>query len=205
MKSLKLAILTLFHPITTFNYIKRERTTISKLPILIILVICVVNRIIEIYFTHYPLATIDVRDANMLWECSKIVVPVLTWTIASYAITTIIDGETLLSEAALAISYSMMPLVVFSVPLTLLSRVLEASQGGLYYGLSAAVYGWILLLMVINLKELNHYSGKKTLVIILLSLFTFAIIWATVALFFSISMQFITFVKEVLVEARYKF
>lgn len=205
MTSCKLAILTIFHPITAFGYMKREREHMSKTPIVVILLFCIITRIIEIYFTHYPLANVEVRDANIAWECAKILVPVITWTVASYAITTIIDGETLFKEAAIANSYSMIPLVITSIPITLLTRIMEQGQSGIYYGLQTVVYAWMLLLMVISLKELNHYSGKKTVLIILLSLFTFAIIWATAALFFSISMQFITFIKEVLVEARYKF
>lgn len=75
----------------------------------------------------------------------------------------------------------------------------------MYYGMYGAMLFWIIALLLTALKEMNHYSVGKTAVVTFLSLFTMMLIWASVALLFSLSMQFITFVKEVIVEARYLF
>ena len=162
-------------------------------------------QIFSIYVTHYPLSTVNLRNANVVFECAKILLPVVTWGVASYAMTTILDGETKFSEAMLATCYAMIPFLLISPLLTLFSRILDLGQSGLYYGMYGAMLFWIIALLLTALKEMNHYSVGKTAVVTFLSLFTMMLIWASVALLFSLSMQFITFVKEVIVEARYLF
>ena len=204
MKTLKMSIMVLFHPVVTFQYIQKNRSEFSYLPVAVLLLLSIIVRIFSIQVTHYPLAAGEPRNTNIMLECIKLFVPILTWVLASYAMTTILDGETLFREALLAMAYSLVPYIAFTVPLTLLSRIMELSQGSLYYSIQNAIFLWVILLFIINMKEMNHFSGKKTLVIILLSLFTMAMIWATVALFFAISSQFISFVQEVLLEMKYK-
>lgn len=204
-ESWKLVIMVIFHPFATFEYIKRNREQMNYKVIPLIIVLCVVIKIIAIYGTHYPLATVDVKDANILFECAKVLLPVVTWGVASYAMTTIMGGETKFLESMLAIAYAMMPFVIIYPLLTLLSRILEANQSGLYYGIFGAMLFWIVWMYLIALKEMNHFSIGKTAVITFLSLFTMMLIWASTALLFSLTMQFINFVREVIVEARYLF
>ena len=202
---LKLAVMVLFHPIAAFEYIKRKRETISYLTIPIVIFLAVVMQIVSIYGTHYPLSTVNLRNANIVFECAKILLPIVTWGVASYAMTTILDGETKFLESMLATCYAIIPFLIIIPLLTLLSRILELGQSGMYYGIYGAMLFWIVAMLLTALKEMNHYTVGKTVVVTLLSLFTMMLIWASVALLFSLSMQFITFVKEVIVEARYLF
>lgn len=202
---LRLSVMVLFHPIATFEYIKRHRESIGYWVIPVIIFLALVMQIISIYGTHYPLATVDVKNANILFESAKVFLPVVTWGVASYAMTTILDGETKFLESMLAVSYSMVPFLIIVPLLTLFSRILEIGQSGLYYGIYSAMLFWIVAMFLTAMKEMNHFTLGKTAVVTLLSLFTMMLIWASAALLFSLSMQFITFVKEVIMEARYLF
>ena len=91
------------------------------------------------------------------------------------------------------------------IPLTLLSRILDANQAGMFHSLEAVILGWVILLIIISLKEMNHFTVGKTIMVVLLSIFTVAILWAAVALLYSICTQFLDFVGEILIELRYKF
>lgn len=204
MRMVKMSLMVLFHPITAFTYIQKERDNFKGYPIVIMLVLGILVRLFSLEFTHYPLSTISTRNANLMMECAKLFVPLISWVIASYAMTTILSGETMIREAMLAAAYSLVPYVLFILPLTLLSRIMESSQEGFFSTAHTVLIGWIILLMIINLKEMNHFSGGKTLLVIILSLFTVAVLWAAVALFFAISSQFLGFVKEVLTELKYK-
>jgi hypothetical protein len=201
---LRLSVMTLFHPITAFQYIKRERDQkFSYLPILLMLLLAVAVKIASLYGTHYPLTLVDLRYANIFLEVSTLLLPVLTWALASYAMTTILDGETLLREALLAMAYALTPYILFTLPLTALSHVLEIEQATFYHGMEYALLGWVILLTIVQLKEMNNYSGKKTLLVVLLSVFTMALLWATVALIFTIVSQFIGMIVEMVTEVRY--
>lgn len=209
MASLKMCVMMLFHPIVVSEYIKKNRGSAafkrsSLILVLALLAAALGVNIFSIYFTHYPLASVSVRKANLLLECGKLFVPVLTWVLASYAMTTILDGATLIGEAMLYNTLSLIPYLVFTVPLTLLSRVMDGGQAAIYTVLTGGTLVWVVLLMVIGIKEMNDYTIRKTLVVVLLTVFTMAVIWATVVLLFTISSQFVTMIREVYYEIIYR-
>ena len=209
MTGLKMCVMMLFHPIVVSEHIKRQRgdpafKRLTVILVLSLLALALGVNIFSIYFTHYPLATVSVRKANLLLECGKLFVPALTWILASYAMTTILDGATTMGEAMVYNTLSLIPYVVFTVPLVLLSRVMDGGQAGLYYALTGGQIAWVILLMIVGLKEMNEYSVKKTLLVALLTLFTMAVIWATLALLFTISSQFVTMIREVYFEIVYR-
>ncbi len=209
MKALKLCVLMLYHPITAGEYIIQNRgdrrfKTMGWIAVACMMALMLGVKLLSIYFTHFPLSTVDVRKANLLLECGKLFVPVLTWILASYLMTTILDGATQISEAMLYNCLALTPYVLLSIPITLLSRILDLNQSGLYSFLTAAVTVWVVLLMLIGLKHMNDYTVGKTALIVLLTLFTMLAIWATVILLFTIFSQFITMIKEVYYEVIYR-
>ena len=199
MASLKMCVMMLFHPIVVSEYIKKNRGSAafkrsSLILVLALLAAALGVNIFSIYFTHYPLASVSVRKANLLLECGKLFVPVLTWVLASYAI----------GEAMLYNTLSLIPYLVFTVPLTLLSRVMDGGQAAIYTVLTGGTLVWVVMLMIIGIKEMNDYTIRKTLVVVLLTVFTMAVIWATVVLLFTISSQFVTMIREVYYEIIYR-
>lgn len=205
MKSLKLCLMTLYHPIVVTEHIKKQRgEKMNWMPIIVLLALALGVRILSIYGTHYPLAAVSVRKANLLLECGKLFVPVLTWVLASYMMTTILDGETLFTETLLFSAYALVPYIVFTPILTLASRIMENSQIGLFTSMEVIILGWVVVLMIMALKEMNGYSVGKTVLMILLSLFTMVMIWAMVILLFTIASQFVGMIKEMFYEVVYR-
>lgn len=204
-ESLKLCLMTLFHPLVVTEHIKRERgRKMNWAPVIVLLLLALAVRIFSIYVTHYPLSGVSVRKANMLLECGKLFVPVLTWVLASYMMTTILDGETLFTETLLFSAYALTPYIVFTPILNIASRLMDGNQMGLYATLEIGILAWVVLLMILALKEMNGYSVGKTFVMILLTLFTMVMIWAMVILLYTIASQFVTMIKEVFYEVIYR-
>lgn len=209
MTGVKMCVMMLFHPIVVSEYIKKRRgdrsfKKTSVVLVLALLILALGVSIFSIYFTHYPLASVSVRKANLVLEIGRLFVPVLTWILASYAMTTILDGATKIGEAMLYNTLTLVPYVVFTVPVVLLSRLMDGGQAGLYGVLTGGLLIWVILLMIVGLKEMNEYSVAKTLLVVLLTIFTMAVIWATVVLLFTISSQFVTMIREVYYEIIYR-
>ena len=209
MTGLKLCVMMLFHPIVVSEHIKRQRDDAKFKRLTVILVLSILAlalgvNLFSIYFTHYPLATVSVRKANLLLECGKLFVPVLTWVLASYAMTTILDGATKIGEAMLYNALTLVPYVLFTVPAVLLSRIMDGGQAGLYFIMTGGLLVWVAALMIIGIKEMNEYTIRKTLLVVLLTVFTMAVIWATAVLLFTISSQFVTMIREVYFEIIYR-
>ena len=209
MTGLKLCVMMLFHPIVAGEYIKSQRGKpgFRRLTIILvfsILALALAVNIFSIYYTHYPLASVSVRKANLLLESGKLFIPVLTWALASYAMTTIMDGATKIGESMLYNTLTMVPYVLFTIPFVLLSRIMDGSMAGLYSTMTGGLLVWMAALMVIGIKEMNEYTVAKTVLVVLLTLFTMAVIWATIVLLFTIASQFVTMLWEVYYEIIYR-
>ena len=122
MKIIKMSLLVMFHPVVAFSYIQKERERFQARPIVVLLLLGVIVRLFSLQFTHYPLSSITMRS-NLVLEVAKLFVPLVSWGICSYLMTTILDGETLFRESMLAVSYALTPYIVFMIP------------GGMYPGL----------------------------------------------------------------------
>ena len=205
MESLKLCLMTLYHPIVVTEHIKKQRgRRMNWLPVAALLFLALAVRIFSIYVTHYPLASVSVRKANLLLECGKLFVPVLTWVLASYAMTTILDGETLFRETLLFSAYALTPYILLTPVLNLASRLMDGNQAGLYGTMEFIILAWVVVLMIVALKEMNGYSAGKTVLVIFLTLFTMVMIWAVIILLVTISSQFVTMIREMFYEFIYR-
>ncbi len=204
MRVLKMSILVLFHPIVAFEHIQKTRDDFKWYPVFVLLGIAIVVRIFVLQFTHYPLSSLG-RNPNLMLECATLFVPLVSWAVASYLVTTIMDGETMFRESMLACSYALVPYILISIPLTLFSHIIDINMQGFYNALSFIAIAWVVLLIIMSLKVMNHFSGSRTLGVVLISLFMVAVLWVAVALVYTICNQFIDFLQEVFTELRYRF
>jgi len=194
----------MFHPLVGFGYMKRDRTKFNYTPILVILLLMIFTKIFSIFVTHYPLATVNTRNANLIVECAVMVVPILSWVIASYAMTTILSGEVMFRECLMACCYSLIPYIIIQIPLSVATNIMDESQADMYKVISTFALLYVLLLLFINLKEMNNYTIAKTFGIIFLALFTMILLWASIALVFALSMRFVGFVTEIVTEISFR-
>ena len=109
-----------------------------------------------------------------------------------------------MGEAMLYNALTLVPYVAFTVPAVLLSRLMDGGQAGIYGVITGGLLLWVVALMIIGIKEMNEYNAAKTLLVVLLTVFTMAVIWATAVLLFTISSQFVTMIREVYYEIIYR-
>ena len=176
----------------------------TAIEIVVILLLMLFTKIFSIFVTHYPLATVTTRNANVVMECAIMIVPIISWVVASYAMTTILSGEVMFRECLLACCYSLVPYIVIQIPLSILTNVMEESQATYFNVISNFSLLFVLLLLFINLKEMNNYTMAKTFGIIFLSLFTMILLWASISLVFALSMRFVSFVSEIVTEISFR-
>lgn len=205
MNTLEMSVAVLFHPVDTFSCIKARKRRISYPACSLILLIAAAVRIASIFLVHYPLASLQPKDANLWLEIIKLLLPVLTWVIACYAITAIWDGEAFIGEIFAASAYSLMPFIACTLPVALLTRVMGLQELRLYNVLQAAVWIWVLINFFLNVRTLNDYSVGKTIVVCMTSLISMFLIWAAAVLLFALTSQLLQFIKDVLLEIKMLF
>jgi len=181
---------------------QKDRSRFDYRPVVVILLLLVIVRVSYIYICHFPLAVLKPRDTNILLEVVKLIVPVLTWALSCYAVTTILDGGSLIRETLLSTVYCMLPYVIFTLPLGLLSHLMGLSELLLYRALIWVVWIWIGILAVMSIKIMNDYTMLKTIGICLITIVTVFLIWAAFLLTVTLTGQLIDFFTVLITEIR---
>ena len=201
----KKLLLMIFHPLDCFVMIKRERAKFRLLPIALLYISAIFVNYIYIFIVHFPLSEKQSVDANFGLEIAMVAIPLFTWTVASYAITAIINGESHFTELLTANAYSLIPYIILTPVLGAVSNVLSYEQSGIYFFFKTLSLLWVLLLLFLALKYLNDYTLWETVGVAVLSIIAMVVVWAVVLLVASLTLQLFTFFADIYNEISYKF
>ncbi len=203
MELLKLSVCMLRHPADTLKSIKAHRAKMSMIPMIILLLLVVATRFISLFIIHYPFQTASVSEINFFLEGAIYVVPVLTWGVAFFAMTSIMDGETTVKESLTSAAFCMVPLIVLQIPFALLTKIMSLDDMFFYQFFNVIIWGWTLLLFVMSVKVMNDYTLSKTIGVCILNILVIALIWAIVLLVYALASQLFQFIVGMVKEIRF--
>lgn len=195
----------IFHPIDAYEGIKNNRDRINPVVPFIILAIAYGVRIAYLYIVHFPLASLEKENINLVIELVKLWIVPLSWVPASFMATSISGGESKVKEIMFASASSLTPYIVIMTPLMFLSNIMSKTQQS-WYGLFEvlATVGMILL-MFAAMMALNNYTFGKTLKMMIVSAFLMAVLWLVIMLCYVLTGRMIQFVWQLLEEFRLNF
>ena len=191
-----------FHPVDTLSSFKNSRKRTSPIAGMAILLAVFVIRIVMIYSTHYPLVSLEPRDANLFLEFGKLILPIVTSVIACYLVISIVGGESTLPEIFTTFSMSWTPYIVINFLLTLFSRVMCREEGEIYAFFAQIAIVIPILLMVLSIYLLNNYSFIKTLSVAVLTVIVVILLWIVVLMILGYTVQFYEFLSGLVTEYR---
>lgn len=199
-RPVEIGLAVLFHPADGFRELRNYRSFASAC---VLLLLAFAVRVASILLTAFHMTGLQPEDANIVLEIVRIIFPLLSWSVCCYLITSITDGESFLGNVFLAVAYSMLPYIVFTLPISALTLLLTRDEKVVYVTLNSIVWVWVGLLLLINIAVMNDYTFKKTVGVALLSLFALVIFWATIGLVFALTNHVVMFVRDVTNEVRY--
>ena len=202
---IKLFLAMLFHPLDAFSIIRLNRPRLKFRYGITFLTAAVVSRLVYILIAEYSLNDVDIRTANPWLEGGKILLLVLTFAVANFAVTSIMSGESKFSEIFTVSCVSLSPYILFTIPLGVLSRILCGQELSLYRALELIILLWVILLMLISIYQMNGFTLKKTLLVVFLCAFVMILIWTLILLVFFLTKQLWEFLSGLYKELSYKF
>ncbi|MCU6710926.1 YIP1 family protein [Paenibacillus sp. J5C_2022] len=119
----------------------------------------------------YPFAKEDFQTLDFKIEALQFFLLWFVWLIASYLIGSIMKGEAPFKRLFIIHSYAMVPLVLFHLPVQILSNALTLQEDIIYQAANYAIYGWMGLLFFIGLQTAQNYNLKEALGVTAVSLF----------------------------------
>ena len=197
---LRLLFATIFHPLETFDNVRYMRGKLKWSPACIFLGLTVAVRVIYMNIVHYPLADVDLKDASYLLEAIKVLLPFLTFIVAAYAVTAIMDGEVEFKELFFAGALCFAPYIFLTLPLGAVSHVLTSNDANMYSTIQTITWLWVFFLFFQTIRVMNRYSVQKTVGVAIISLLTMLLMWIVAFLIIVLWNQIWLFVSDVLIE-----
>lgn len=188
----------LFHPFDGFWDLKHEQRGSIRGSIfwIILLIISFQYRTMSSGYLVNPTREIG----NVVVTILSVLLPIFLWCIANWCLTTLFDGEGSFRDIFIATSYALIPMVLFTIPLTIASHfvlVAELEVISFLYGLS---YVWTGFLIFFGSMVTHDYTFGKNVLVCLGSIVGIAFILFLALLFVSLINRIIGFIYSIINE-----
>lgn len=201
INSLKYSLHIIFHPFDGFWDMKYEKKGSIKAAVTLVLLL-ITARIFKRQATGFIFNDNDIKSLNIMYEFRFVILSMLLWCIANWCLTTLMDGEGSFKDIFMATSYAFTPMVVIYFPLTLASNFLLMEEKEFFTFFEGLALVWFCWLLWIGIMTVHHYSVKKTVITIFLTLVAMGVIiflgLITLQLFERVSEFVLTACKEIL-------
>lgn len=181
------------HPIDGSYGIKKEEKT-SILSANILLFLTFVLYILERYFSGFIFKHVLEGRYQLGQDILVFIIIFGSVIICNYLIVTINDAEVNFSKMYQGFIYTLGPYLVIKPFVIIFSHFLTLNEAFLLEFANILIYSWIAILVIVMIKELNSYTVRTTIRIILLTLFTIFIASLTLFVLYSLASQVISFI-----------
>ncbi len=186
----------IFHPLNGFWEIKREKRG-SFRAATIFLVAAVLAYCYQATGTAYLFRSTDVQQVSLLQEAANVLIPVLLWVLASWALTTLMSGEGSMKDIYIALCYALIPLIIILIPTTLASNILTMNEQAFLTFFVSLAFVWMGLLIVFGSMVIQDYTFSKNLLTVILSVVGMAVIMFLVLLLITLTSKIASFFGEI--------
>lgn len=201
--SLKYSLHFMRHPFDGCYGVKREgRASLACANILLAAYILV--SIIEKYFSGFLVKTVREGRYDIITDIGTVLVIFIGLTLCNYLVVTINEGEAFLRELYCAYAYCLTPFIIIKPFVVILSNVLTYNEVFLISFANIIVWVWMIVLLLISVKEMNNFSVKETAKALALTAFTVLILSLLICIIYVLFSQVIDFISSVLREVVYR-
>ncbi|UVI29151.1 YIP1 family protein [Paenibacillus spongiae] len=201
MNTLLLMRLVIAHPIDFYFEIQNPRRIFWHQGFVLIALAFAI-RMLSILMTGYAFETREPYEISWFYELVYILVPWLVYCIANWAVSAIMEGEGKFKEIFVGSAFALVPFILFSLPVTLLTNILSLEEADIVHTLTNLLFIWCGWLILIKIKILHDFELGKMLWIAVLTVISMAIVLFVGILLFGLINQFVSFVTDIFKEVR---
>ena len=194
---------TILHPFNGYDEIKR-RGRGGVLSATIIFAVAVLANVFKETASGYIFIGEKLNSFNLAVSIFSLVLPVLLWCTASWCLTSLMDGKGSFKDIYVTTCYSLFPIILVYIPLTLISNVFTLDESAIYAFFSALALGWAVVLIFFATLTIHDYSLGKNIVTVLLAIVGMMIIIFLGVLFFNLIQKIIAFIANLITEITYR-
>lgn len=199
------AVVIMFAPWEAFRLIQYDRNRFYKFAPTLILTVSVIVSILRFFLLHYPFIETKVEDINVVQQMCTFLIPFTLWVFGLYYVTCVFSGEVKLREVYSATCYALLPFAIFSIPLALSTNLMGVKSVGTVNTLHVLIWIWVVVLIFLGIRTMNHYSTGKTINVMICSIFAMLLLAVVMTLVYLLGVKLMNFVVEVIDECKLVF
>ncbi|KAA0561208.1 YIP1 family protein [Rossellomorea aquimaris] len=162
------------HPIDSFYYLPKKEK-VSVLSATILYIILFVEYLIVLYCTGFLFSYKSVEDINIFLEAATLFIPIILFIVANYLVSTITDGSGRFRDIYIGTIYSLAPILLFIVPITIVSNILTINESFIFTFSMQIIIVWSIIILFIMIQEIHDYKFVETIRNILVTFFAMLI------------------------------
>lgn len=160
--------------------------------------------ILEKYCSGFLVKTVREGRYDLITDIGKVLVIFIGLTACNYLVVTIHEGEGFFKDLYCAYAYCLTPYIVIKPFVILLSNVLTYNEVFLISFANIIVWTWVVILILLTLKEINNFTVGETAKALEITAFTVLILTLLVCIIYVLFSQVIDFVITVVREVVYR-
>ena len=133
-----------------------------------------------------------------------ILVPLALWIISNWCLTTLFEGEGSLKDIFIATCYSLAPLAIILVPVTIASNFIIVSEIGLITLFSTIAYIWTGILIFFGTMVTHDYAMGKNVITTVGTILGMVVIMFVAILFSTLLGKLVGFVTNIVTEIQFR-
>lgn len=158
--------------------------------------------LINIYGTGFLFRNTQLN--NVLFELTMIMGIFVLYVIVNYLVSTLNDGEGRFKDVFIASSYVLVPFILFTLPMTVISHVLTYNESFIFSFYHQIILIWTIFLIVLSISGIHNYRFLETIKNIVIILFGMFILILLGLLIYAFIGQLIEFILSIIKEVIYR-
>ena len=130
--------------------------------------------------------------------------PIALWIIANWCLTTLFEGEGSLKDIFIASCYSLMPVVLIYIPVTIASNFIVESEMKMLSLLTTFAFIWVGILIFFGMMVTHDYSMGKNILTTLGTILGMVCIMFVAILFTTLLGKLVSFVTNIITELQFR-
>ncbi|RXZ78582.1 hypothetical protein EBB07_26375 [Paenibacillaceae bacterium] len=193
----------MFHPFDGFWDLKHEKRGSIRAALLIVLAVMAAD-VFRRLAGGYILFPTDWRTIELQDTLLSVLIPLVLWCCVNWGLTTLMDGEGSLKDIFIASAYSLMPVVMMSVPITMISNVMVAQEQQFVTFLTTLSYAWSLGLIFVGVMVTNDYTPFKNVYTSFFSIIGMGFVAFLMVMFINILQNMNSFITTIVNEITFR-
>ncbi|MDR2559155.1 MAG: YIP1 family protein [Oscillospiraceae bacterium] len=199
-EELKYSLYCIFHPADGFWCISREKKA-SVASANVLLALYAIIEVLRLTLTNFQFVFVNMEYFNALFAIGSIILPIVLWSVANWAFTTLMNGKGRLSDVYIATIYAFTPVIICNAAGIIISQFITYEEGVLYRTMLTVAMIWSVMLVLVAMMQIHDYTLLKAVASSILAILGIGFMLFIFMLFFSLIsdsvMYFISLYNEI--------